>query len=204
MRLLMIRHGHSRHALRGLIADVAACEGLSDQGRAQAEALARRLAGSGDWKLIASPVPRALETARILGDALGIGAPALEPDLREQLPGEAEGLDWPAFQARYGPFDPRAEPNRPFSPGGETWRQFEARVAALLARLAQTEGDVMAVTHAGFIVAATLQLMGSGEDHAWLQPSNTGVSEWRHDGERWRLERYNDTAHLDAARLGPA
>jgi probable phosphoglycerate mutase len=198
MRLLMIRHGHSRHAERGLIADVAACEGLSDAGRAQATALAERLAreGAGGWTLISSPVPRALQTAEIVEAALNQGAPALEPDLREQLPGDAEGLDWPAFQARFGPFNPREEPDRPFSPGGESWRQFEARVAALLTRLASREDDVIAVTHAGFIVVATLQLMGSGEEHAWLQPANTGISEWRHDGARWRLERYNDTAHL--------
>ena len=57
---------------------------------------------------------------------------------------------------------------------------------------------VVAVTHAGFIVAALLDRFaiprpGTG---AWLEPAHTGMTEWRVLDGRWTLARFNDTAHL--------
>ena len=203
MRLLLIRHGHSHHAVTNTIADLRGCQGLTPEGLAQARALServRRWPDAAEWPiLLSSPVPRAHQTAEVLREALRLDAIVPVPDLREQVPGEADGLQRDAYRARYGTFNPQHEPDRPFSPGGESWKDFESRVAWTLEELAQRYAgrNVLAVTHAGFIVTAFLKLLAiTAWDRAWLDPSNTGITEWRFDDARWRLGRYNDTSHL--------
>ncbi len=60
---------------------------------------------------------------------------------------------------------------------------------------------VVAVCHAGFIVATVTVLFGQSMPHAGprLVPTNTGLTEWEHDPEidRWTLRSYNDAAHLE-------
>ena len=205
MNLLLVRHGHSHHVLQDRIADVRGCDGLTETGVRQAQALANRLAAlaSSNGKratVVSSPVPRALQTARHIADALAAKDVALNPDLRELAPGDADGLRRTDYVSRYGAFDPGVERDRPFAPAGESWNQFELRVSATLEALAKEHAgqDVVAVSHAGFIVTAFLQLMAiKTTDRAWLEPSNAGLTEWRHDGGRWRLARYNDTSHLE-------
>ena len=46
-------------------------------------------------------------------------------DLLELNPGEADGMSFADFAAKYGKF--RFDPSRPLSPGGETWPQFKTR-----------------------------------------------------------------------------
>jgi probable phosphoglycerate mutase len=186
-----------------MIADVRGCEGLTETGVQQAQALAARLR---TWPqreawatVLSSPVRRALETAKHVGEALGAPEIVLRDDLRELAPGEADGLLRDDYRSRYGAFNPADEPDHPFAPKGESWNQFERRVAATLDALARDHAgrNVVAVSHAGFIVNAFLRLMAvTAADRAWLEPANTGLTEWRHDGHRWRLERYNDTSHL--------
>jgi len=206
MRLLLIRHGASHHSTAGLIAMPRGCTGLTDAGVAQVDALARRLATTGELAdcaaLLASPVRRARETADLLLPALTVGAVMTEPGLMEPLPGAADGLTLADARATYGDGDPVAVPDRPFAPGGETWHQFLARVRAKLDALAARHAGetVVAVTHAGFIVATVLVAFaiprpGTG---AWLAPGHTGLTEWRVADGRWELARYNDTAHLAA------
>lgn len=197
MRLLLIRHGASEHARRRMIADVRACPGLTPEGEDQARRLAARLAATNDPDdvRLTSPVARARDTAAILGTSF-----LPMPDLREILPGEAEGLSFADYADRLGAFDLVAEPNRLFAPDGESWAGFLARVRATLAGLAAAyEGrTVLAVSHAGFIMASMLVLLDIPRpgNTTWLDPDNTGITEWAFGKGQWRLIRFNDTAHL--------
>lgn len=141
MRLLLIRHGHSHHEVTNTIADLRGCQGLTPEGLAQARALSERVRHGPDdaeWPiLLSSPVLRAHQTAEVLRESLRLDAIVPLPDLREQAPGEANGLQRDAYRARYGTFNPQHEPDRPFSPGGESWKDFESRVARTLEGLAQ-------------------------------------------------------------------
>ena len=204
MRLILIRHGASEHATRGLIAAVTGCTGLTAHGRAQAAALAARVRQTGELRdctaLLSSPVLRARQTADILAPALPVRRVAEDPDLREILPGVADGLTRAAYRASYGEFDLSADVQRPFAPGGESWADFSGRVELTLARLARRfDGQtVVAVSHAGFIVPAILTLFaiprpGTG---ARLEPRHTALTEWRVSCGLWQLVRYNDAAHL--------
>jgi broad specificity phosphatase PhoE len=204
VRLILIRHGEAHHSFNGLIAGDRGCTGLTERGIAQSRALARRLLATGELRdcvaLLSSPVRRARQTADLLAAALP-GAPLEEmPDLRELHPGDADGLSWDDYRARFGAFDLRAEPQRPFAPGGETWDAFTTRVRATLDGLAARYAGqtVAAVTHAGFIVVATLLLFaiprpGTG---ARIDPEHTALTEWQVTNGIWRLVRYNDAYHL--------
>ena len=206
MRLILVRHGESLHSQRRLIAGERGCLGLTENGQAQARALAERLRRSGEaadaTALLTSPVPRARETAAILAETVALPAPEIAPGLAEVLPGDADGLVWPEYVERYGAFDMPAEPERPFAPNGESWNAFTARVRAEHRRLAHEYAGrtVLAVTHGGFVVMSLLAMFeiprpGSG---ARLEPGFTSLTEWAVQDGIWRLERYNDAAHLAA------
>jgi probable phosphoglycerate mutase len=207
MRLILVRHGAAHAGLHGVIAGPTGCSGLTDHGRRQAEALRDHLLQSGGRQvdvLVASVLPRAIETARIIAPALGFDDFAQDCDLCEVHTGEADGLAWADYPARYGPLDMAAEPDRDFAPGGESWNSFHDRVRRTLDRLARDHADqtVMAVCHAGVIMASVRGIFdiphpGTG---ARLQPANTGLTEWEYEPalDRWTLHTFNDASHLAA------
>ncbi|MFP5257157.1 MAG: histidine phosphatase family protein [Acidimicrobiia bacterium] len=205
MRLVLVRHGDAHAGFHGVIGGPTGCTGLTDLGRTQAGALRDHLAGTGRWQadvLLASVLPRAVETATIIAPALGIEIRSQECDLCEVHTGEADGLTWAEYGDRYGSFDMEAEPDRVFAPEGESWNSFHDRVVRLLERLAAEHPDetVVAVCHAGVIMASMRMLLGVPHPGtgARLKPTNTGLTEWEHDPvlDRWTLHRFNDTGHL--------
>jgi broad specificity phosphatase PhoE len=223
-RLVLVRHGESMAMVNGVVGGHDGCTGLSLRGRGQAEALRDRLASTGDIHadvLLSSILPRAIETAEIIAPALGAIAPSSHCDYCEIHPGESDGMTWADYRANYG-FDPRAEPGRPLSPGGESLQTFQARVTDAIGQiLADHEGrTVVLVCHGGVIVAATRFLLGVSGMNAtdegpsaglMLEPEPTSITEWAvrtGDGERDTsggarpvrvLRRFNDVAHLPVA-----
>jgi probable phosphoglycerate mutase len=206
MRLILVRHGDAYAGFHGVIGGPTGCRGLTDLGRRQAEALRDHLSATGRVRgdvLIASTLPRAIETADIIGPGLGIETSGRECDLCEVHTGEADGLEWAEYGRRYGSFDMEVEPDRVFAPEGESWNSFHERVAQMLARVAGAyQGQtVVAVCHAGVIMASVRLLLGmprSGRAGAALKPANTGLTEWEHDEERgqWVLHSFNEAVHL--------
>ena len=200
-----MRHGDAHAGFVGIIGGERGCAGLTDLGRAQAEALRDDLAATGRVvadALLASTIPRAIETAEIIAPGLGFDAVAHHCDLCEVHTGEADGLEWVEYSERYGGFDMEAEPDRLFAPQGESWNGFHARVGQTLERLAVDHAGqtVVAVCHAGVIQASVRVLLGIPHPGtgARLQPTNTGMTTWEHDPERsrWTLHTFNDVGHL--------
>jgi broad specificity phosphatase PhoE len=205
MRLILVRHGEAFAGFHGPIAGPMGCAGLTPLGRRQAEALRDHLAASGQVRadvLLVSVLPRAIETATIIGPGLGLEISDHDCDLCEVHTGEADGLDWSLYNERYGSFDMEVEADRPFAPGGESWNGFHQRVRTTLLRLAREheERTVVAVCHAGVIIASMRLLLGIADPatSAHLRPSNTGMTEWEHvaSEDRWLLRTYNDAGHL--------
>ena len=205
MRLVLVRHGEAHAGFSGVIGGRMGCTGLTDHGRRQAEALRDFLQASGRVKadvLLVSELPRAIETAQIIGPGLGLEIARHECDLCEVHTGEADGLAWEEYTTRYGSFDMQAEPDRVFAPEGESWNSFHERVRGMLDRLAREyEGQfVVAVCHAGVITAAMRCLLGMPHTDAatQLRPTNTGLTEWEHDPvlDRWILHSFNEAGHL--------
>jgi probable phosphoglycerate mutase len=206
MRLVLVRHGDAHAGFSGVIGGERGCTGLTPLGRAQAAALRDHLLASKRFRadvLVASTLPRAIETAQIIAPGLGIETFERSWDLCEVHTGEADGLEWAEYGVRYGHFDMEAEPDRVFAPEGESWNSFHARVREMLQRVAREyEGRaVVAVCHAGVIMASMRLLLGVPYDQpsaARLQPSNTGLTEWEYDParDRWTLHCFNEAHHL--------
>lgn len=207
-RLILVRHGQSLATVNGVVGGPTGDTGLTDVGRAQAARLRDRLARTPDLApdlMISSTLPRAVQTAQIVAPAYPGVPRALDDDVVELRPGEADGMTWTEFRERYGSDHP-ADTTTPLSPGGESGKTFDTRVRLALYRLtAQHTGRTLLVfTHGGFIVSATRKLLGTpGVDHPrpsfLLDPTNTSLTVWSTDdpdGGTWLLERYNDSAHV--------
>lgn len=152
-RLLLVRHGQSEWNADGRWQGQADPP-LTDLGRLQAREAARAL-GTVDavW---ASDLQRAVETATIVADHLGVGPVVLDPDLRERDAGEFSGLTRPEISARWpGYLEGGRRP-----PG---WEPDEALVARALRALRGIAGevpggDVLVITHGGLVYAVEQHL----------------------------------------------
>ncbi len=99
--LVLVRHGETEWNRVGRVqgrTDIP----LNSTGRAQAAATADRIRGTRFDAVVASPLSRAAETARIIADGLGIGPVELVDDLVERNYGEAEGMTDRDLDARFG------------------------------------------------------------------------------------------------------
>lgn len=205
MRLILVRHGDAYAGFNGVIGGPRGCRGLTPRGREQAEALRDHLAATGRVQadvLLASVLPRAVETAEIIAPGLGMRSFRQECDLCEVHTGEADGLAWTEYADRYGSFHMEAEPERVFAPGGESWASFHERVHQMFVRIADEFAgqSVVAVCHAGVIMASIRVLFGIPHPGtgAGFRPVNTGLTEWEHHPEhsRWTLHSFNEHDHL--------
>lgn len=208
-RLVLVRHGEAVSNVEDIVAGHEGCRGLTDWGRRQCGALVERLRSTkecvGAAALYSSVLPRARETAEIISPALGGLEPRASCALCERHPGEADGLSWEEYERRYGRLLPGDDPERPLSPGGESWVQFCDRVEAALYGLCRRHPRELVVVacHGGVVEASLVRLLGlvGGATAPRLYPDHTSLTEWCHTGRRWWLVRYNDAAHLDAAGL---
>lgn len=151
---------------------------LNDEGRAQARALAARLAGEPIDTFYSSPLERALRTAQPLAEAKG-----LKVERAEAL-NEIEMGDWTG--ARFEDLDHAPEwafwnaaRSQHRAPNGESMLEVQARVARWLEHTWRTRGGgaVAAVSHADVIKAALAHALGLCLDHhARLEVSPASVS----------------------------
>lgn len=211
-QLLLVRHGESNVTVRQVVGGMGTCTGLSPLGVRQAEALRDRLAVEGCTVdgLWASTLPRAIQTAQIVNEALGVPDIATDAALVEHWHGEAEGMAFADVRARYRLFDMRTQPDRPLAPGGESLRAFHERAAGALGRVvAACHGRrVMVVCHGGVIDVAFREYLRLGlTTHVDLWTLNTSITEFALPDATEptdafgaprgpQLRRYNDAAHL--------
>jgi 2,3-bisphosphoglycerate-dependent phosphoglycerate mutase len=183
--------------------------GLSEQGIAQAERLRDRLATDRQLEasvLIASPLARADQTAKIIAPALKLPV-ITDPDLEEwnNYDGSPESRQFEA-DLKDTPYN-RLQYVVPF-PGALSYAQFASRVCHRLYEIAQKyEGQtIVIVAHGGiiecsFIYAYNLNPLAPAPVMLNLDPYYTSITRWtKKDDPRnipWRLVTYNDYAHLN-------
>lgn len=161
MRILLVRHGQSEWNASRRLQGQADIE-LSDQGRAQADALRNVIEQIGPCRAVSSDLGRVQETVRRLGVA------DAQPDkgLREIDVGEWTGRRIPDLIAenedQYLAW--RAGTNTP--PGGELWEDFADRVTSVINREAKSPCQNLLVACHGGVVRAILQRFLN------LQPAN--------------------------------
>jgi 2,3-bisphosphoglycerate-dependent phosphoglycerate mutase len=201
--LILIRHGETdwNRELRfqGQL-DVP----LNSTGQEQAQRVARRLSAERIQQLVSSDLQRAVQTATLVKQQHGNpDLPELlgEAGLREQHFGLAEGLSVTDIKSHH-PQDweqwVRFEADYAFA-GGETARQFHARVMQAVHALARRyQGQTVAVvTHGGVLdmiyrSARDLPLSGPRQ----CEIPNAGLSRVRLQGERIEILHWADTGHL--------
>ncbi len=182
-----VRHGQSEWNVRRLTQGQTSHPALTALGCAQAEGAAEAIAadltrlGLSVDRLVTSDLVRALETARIVGERVGLD-PQLDARLREQHLGELEGRSYEDSWAQAELHD-WSDPELPLA-GGESVGQLRRRLAAVLADLADPASGAatVLVSHGDAIRAAVAHLLGQSLTQApWIEVSNGSVA--RYDGQ---------------------
>ncbi|WP_439812336.1 bifunctional RNase H/acid phosphatase [Streptomyces sp. P9-2] len=175
---------------------------LSDIGREQAEKVAAALARRGTVQaVVASPLARTRETARIVAARLGLDV-AVEDGLRETDFGAWEGLTFGEVRERY-PDDLDAwlaSPDAQPTGGGESFAATAARVAEARDKLvAEYRGrTVLLVTHVTPIKTLIRLALGAPPEALFrmeLSAASLSAVAYYADGNA-SVRLFNDTSHL--------
>jgi broad specificity phosphatase PhoE len=177
--------------------------GLNDRGRAQAHALAARLAGLRLDAIYTSDLPRATQTAEIVAAAAGL-EPIEDRGLREVDVGSWRGLT--RGQVRKSDPDGYRRWMRGEAgwQGGETYDEMHARVVSAFDRLlgAHRRGRILLVTHGGGVRAIVAHTVGlPGHDRLHIDGAhNCSLTTVTTVRGALRLAGFNDIGHLPAGR----
>jgi broad specificity phosphatase PhoE len=196
--LLLIRHAEPVRIAPGSTT-APADPGLTDRGRAQAVRLARWLAHEPIDAVVSSPLRRAGETAKVVGDAL-----AVDVEVVDGL------MEYDAEADYYIPVEEMRETRdhrwramiegRWEELGGEPPDQFRARIVPCVDDvIARFPGErIAAICHGGVINVYVAALLGL-ERHLWFEPGYTSITRVAaaRSGER-SVVTLNETAHLVA------
>jgi broad specificity phosphatase PhoE len=196
MKVLLIRHGETQTNVAGTMHRTGDKDGLTDLGKRQAKQTAEACREQGVDMIYSSPETRALETAEIVAQELGLEVHALD-QLHERDWGEWEGksfveirptLDGMSLEERYT-FRP---------PGGETWQEMDQRLFDAIEHIVHGENKVSAVvTHTGAIRALIPLLLGEQKQTSFqYDPANASMTSFSFENGKFRLISLLDTSHL--------
>jgi broad specificity phosphatase PhoE len=165
--LVLVRHGSMGSEFEGRFIGKTD-PSLAPEGCMRVKAMTAHVHERKPERCLCSPRRRALETAEILIDALGLGI-AVDSDLEEVDFGRWEGMSFeeivaadPELVNRWAAWD------ESFAfPGGESLSHFLERVNRMADRMVtDTARIILAVTHGGVIRAIVCHLLGlSGSHH---------------------------------------
>jgi broad specificity phosphatase PhoE len=199
-RVYLVRHGATQLSAEDRFAGSTDVQ-LSDEGRAQAAALGRRLRSEGVTTVFASPMSRTRETAQIVSTACGAPLEFAE-GLREIAHGHWEGMTRREVEERF-PAEYASWEEDPFTfapAGGESGVTVLARALPVMRHvLERYRGErVLVVSHKATIRLILSSLLGFDprgyRDRLDQAPACLNVLDFR-DPVRARLMLFNDTSH---------
>ena len=202
-RICLVRHGetawNAERRLQGHI-DIP----LNDIGLAQARATAASLTNQSFEAAYASDRLRARQTADAIAARCTL-QPAIDARLRERHYGVFQALTYDEARARfpedYQHFESR-DPEFVFPGGGESLRQFAARIHEALHDIATRHqgGTVLVVTHGGVLDVAHRLATGKPlETPRDFTIPNAALNWIERDGVDWRLIAWAEQRHLKSA-----
>ena len=200
--IIIIRHGETEWNKTGRFqghSDVP----LSEEGRAQAEALGKNLVVDHVDAIYASDLTRAMETAAPLAERFGL--PVIpDPQLRELNFGAWEGRNFNDVNAE----NPDAmknfynDPEQANIPDSENFTDFQRRVAGRVREIAAQERGkrIVIVSHGASIRILLANLLSIPIRSIWhLSQLNTAVNKIRFEDDGFAIVTLmNDTSHLRA------
>ena len=180
---------------------------LSDVGRRQGQLLAFRMKSILIDALYSSPLGRALETARVIGEAVGC-EPVVDHRLAELNYGAWEGGTFEEIQratpAAYRAWD--MDPANLAPPEGESGVQLIERVMPFLGEVAQKhqQGNVVVVCHKTVCRLLACHIMGVplSEYRRRVPMENAALNIFESREGSWRVVALNDTSHLSSPPAG--
>jgi broad specificity phosphatase PhoE len=210
-RLYLVRHGATTLSAEDRFAGAVDAP-LSSEGQEQASLLGERLDTEPIDAVYASPLMRAVDTARLVVGKRGL-EPVLMDDLREIHHGHWEGLARADAQAR-SPEEYAAWEEDPFTfapRGGESGVAVLARALPVIRAVVERHagGHVLVVSHKATLRLVLCSYLGieprGYRDRLDQSPACLNVLDFR-DPVRARLMLFNDTSHYATAprRAGPA
>ena len=199
-RIYLVRHGATRLTAEDRFSGDIGVD-LSEDGRSQAARLGARLQPEGITAIYCSPLSRTVETARIIGDPIGL-RPQTRDGLREIAHGHWEGMSRrdveTTFAAEYAQW---SEDPFTFAPeGGESGVAVLARALPALREIvvAHAGERVVVVSHKATIRLLLSSLLGFDargyRDRLDQAPGCLNVVDFR-DPVHARLMLFNDTSH---------
>lgn len=196
MKLFCVRHGETLFNLAGRIQGQSD-SGLSPLGRRQCQAVADALSRVDCEAVIASPLERALESARCIAQTLKLEV-RTEPRLMEINAGIFQGHCWneigrhfPEESARWRSQDPDYR-----IPGGESRRDLMERSRAAFEAIRQSAyRSAIVVAHGGSLSAAFKALLEIPAVHNPFSLGNGSISTVAWDSQ-FKLLSLNEMAHL--------
>jgi probable phosphoglycerate mutase len=217
-RILLIKHGDPHKNYDGVCGGPRGCRGLTDLGRRQAGRLRDRLKASGTLTgpvtVYSSIIPRAIETAQIVAEAVGDVDVVQDCGLCSfHMPDEYDGMPWEQIRADHGV--PGGGVFHPFQEGFESWSDLVNRAdKTLTAIAAHHAGETVLIGCHFKIVESSLIAFGALPIYRTFDVdiAMTSVTEWTTTDDpsaewdttatawlpcRWTLTRFNDSAHLD-------
>lgn len=201
MKLLLVRHGETTWNVEGRYQGRQESS-LSERGRKQASAVARALVRSGARAVLTSPLSRALDTALVIADGLGL-ATQVDERLIEISHGRWEGLTlaeieqrWPELRRLWV----RA-PEQVVFPDGESLSDVDRRLRSFLGDQTAANATVVAVTHDVVVRLAVLVARGWGlSRYNDVRIDNASITELAVTAGRVIVSRVGDASHLGALR----
>lgn len=173
--LILVRHGEAVCGGGGYYGWTDA--GLSGAGIAQAQGAAARLSGEAVTSVFSSPLVRALDTADIIAERLGLEA-VPEEALKERNFGVWEGLSYDEIKRAYPGECEKWDAdiyNYEIKNGESASRAYD-RVARFIDALAEAGGGgkYVLVTHLGPIRVILAHLLGLGQEGIWRFRADCG------------------------------
>jgi phosphoserine phosphatase len=198
-KLIFVRHGETIDNVRRVAQGWSDSE-LSERGRHQVSQLAQRLQHVAATSIFCSTLPRAIATAEVISQKLGLPIQLME-DLREMHCGEWEGSSFVAVRETNPEFYRKwaGDPLVP-CPGGESFHDVLMRMRRAVDTISRmpdlagkvpvivSHGTAIRVTATGLLEIPLINARNFTQDNAALN-----IFEWRSD--RWVLKTWNDTTH---------
>ena len=158
---------------------------LNEFGKQQAATAAKVLASQGWQKIVTSPLGRALETAEIVGQVLGISDFPIHNLLLERSFGVAEGLSYDEWRERF-----QAGEN---AENSESIEELTERAQLMLDDFAiRFQGEqVLAVSHGAFIRRAIHLVSQGALPREGERFGNASLTILTHESGVWKVESYN-------------
>ena len=204
----IIRHGENLAQITREFSHRIVDHPLTERGAAQARATASRLEGKEICSIFCSPLKRAVETATIIGEALGL-EPVVIEEFREVNVGALEAAgptdeNWATYNSVMKDWREGKKESR--FPEGEDYRELLERVRRGLSKALGDGGcaDVLIVAHGGIFLATMADICDRTEGLDFSTWENCAVTtaefgEPSGGPPHGRVVSWRDCSHLESS-----